>query len=328
MNGGFYQDGKPLDFVTIHRILDHYFQQSDPKQRSIAATATAIGVYYNTVKKYIIRAYMPWKDARSYSHPHHTIHIKIVKFINYVTIRDHTLTNVEIQKLLWDGLLVHLHESQISRIRKHVLGYNRRRINLIDQRRQTVKNQQQRAWFKDATNTFLLQQFVFIDETHLSTKDLCRTYGYFKPGELTGVVHHYVSRLSYSFIVAMDYTGMLHYQYKNTTDEGVKATDFISFLIDLIPKLRPDVVLILDNARIHKTAEVMQILDNVPHMFLPPYSPDLNAIELMFGTTKALLKNYFFIDAPLVSLYIKCLCDVTPNHATNWVLHTIKKYKQ
>jgi transposase len=151
-------------------------------------------------------------------------------------------------------------------------------------------------------------------------------YGYFKPRELTGVVHHYVSRVSYSFITAMDYTGVIHYQYKNTTDEGVKAVDFVEFLEDLIPKLRPDVILILDNAAIHKTSNVMNLLNRVPHMFLPPYSPDLNTIELMFGTVKAMLKNYFFVDAPLPSLFIKCLRDVSPQQATNWICHVIKKY--
>jgi hypothetical protein len=149
-HGGFFQHGKKLDSVTVHRILDHYFQQSDVQTRSLQNTAHAIGVHHDTVKKYVVRAYLPWKDRRTYSHPRSQLRAQIITFIDYLTIQDHTLTHIEIKQLLWEGMNVRLDESTISRIRKHVLGFRRKRINLVDQRRLSPANQLHRFDFKKA----------------------------------------------------------------------------------------------------------------------------------------------------------------------------------
>ena len=45
----------------------------------------------------------------------------------------------------------------------------------------------------------------------------------------------------------------------------------------------------MDNARIHHAVDVINFLEEnrISYMFLPPYSPELNPIELFFGTVKA-----------------------------------------
>jgi transposase len=64
----------------------------------------------------------------------------------------------------------------------------------------------------------------------------------------------------------------------------------------LLPKLRrtkPDAVLVLDNLRAHKTAEVRELLDRsgFAYRYLPPYSPDLNPIEPAWAKVKAELRR-------------------------------------
>ena len=48
-----------------------------------------------------------------------------------------------------------------------------------------------------------------------------------------------------------------------------------------------------DNASIHHVDEVLQIIENAGAkvIFLPPYSPDLNPLEPVFGKVKAILKE-------------------------------------
>ena len=48
-------------------------------------------------------------------------------------------------------------------------------------------------------------------------------------------------------------------------------------------------VLVMDNASIHKTLEVRAVLASKGYraLFLPPYSPELNPVELVFGGMKA-----------------------------------------
>lgn len=61
----------------------------------------------------------------------------------------------------------------------------------------------------------------------------------------------------------------------------------------LAPTLSPGDVVILDNLSSHKTARAAQALREVGawFLFLPPYSPDLNPIEMAFSKLKALLRK-------------------------------------
>ena len=64
----------------------------------------------------------------------------------------------------------------------------------------------------------------------------------------------------------------------------------------LLPELRrtkPDAVLVLDNLRAHKTAEVRYLLDRsgFAYHYLPPYSPDLGPIEPAWAKLKAELRR-------------------------------------
>ena len=61
----------------------------------------------------------------------------------------------------------------------------------------------------------------------------------------------------------------------------------------LAPTLGKGDVVILDNLSSHKSPRAAQILADVGawFLFLPPYSPDLNPIEMAFAKLKALLRK-------------------------------------
>ena len=54
------------------------------------------------------------------------------------------------------------------------------------------------------------------------------------------------------------------------------------------PSWRSNSVVLMDNARYHKTPQVMQLLKNlrIPTIFAAPYSPSCCFIELIFGALK------------------------------------------
>jgi transposase len=60
----------------------------------------------------------------------------------------------------------------------------------------------------------------------------------------------------------------------------------------LIPTLRPGDIVVLDNLAVHKQPHVRAPIEHVGAQlrFLPPYSPDLNPIELAFAKLKALMR--------------------------------------
>lgn len=61
----------------------------------------------------------------------------------------------------------------------------------------------------------------------------------------------------------------------------------------LVTTLRPGDTVIMDNLAAHKVAGVREAIEaaDARLVYLPPYSPDLNPIELAFAKLKALLRS-------------------------------------
>lgn len=61
----------------------------------------------------------------------------------------------------------------------------------------------------------------------------------------------------------------------------------------LVPALQPGDVIVLDNLSSHKSPTAAAALKDVGawFLFLPPYSPDLNPIEMAFAKLKALIRR-------------------------------------
>lgn len=92
----------------------------------------------------------------------------------------------------------------------------------------------------------------------------------------------------------------------------------------LAPTLRPGDVVILDNLAIHKQPAVHAAVARVGARlrFLPPYSPDLNPIELAFSKLKAFLRaarpRSFTQVVDLVALALHLF---TPRECRNFIRH-------
>jgi len=61
----------------------------------------------------------------------------------------------------------------------------------------------------------------------------------------------------------------------------------------LAPTLKPGDIVIMDNLSVHKVAGVLQAIYDAGAqvLFLPPYSPELNPIELSWSKMKALVRR-------------------------------------
>ena len=61
----------------------------------------------------------------------------------------------------------------------------------------------------------------------------------------------------------------------------------------LVPNFDPGDILVLDNSSVHKAKGVLDALveKGVIILFLPPYSPDLNPIEMLWSKMKAFLRK-------------------------------------
>jgi transposase len=61
----------------------------------------------------------------------------------------------------------------------------------------------------------------------------------------------------------------------------------------LVPQLRPGDVVVLDNLSSHKRGSTRTLIEaaGATVLFLPPYSPDLNPIEMVFAKIKQQLRS-------------------------------------
>lgn len=85
-------------------------------------------------------------------------------------------------------------------------------------------------------------------------------------------------------------------------EEQYTAKEFLSFLEQVVEKYKGDrIVMILDNARIHHAKLIQPYLEEQKErlklVYLPPYSPNLNMIEEMWGWMKSTVINNVFFDS-------------------------------
>ena len=69
---------------------------------------------------------------------------------------------------------------------------------------------------------------------------------------------------------------------------------FLQFLDEfLVPGLKPGQIVILDNAKAHKVEGVRERIEGAGArvLYLPPYSPDLNPIEMAWSKVKQFLRK-------------------------------------
>mgnify|MGYP002758698583 CR=1 FL=1 len=79
-------------------------------------------------------------------------------------------------------------------------------------------------------------------------------------------------------------------QFFQQTHEGsIKAPGFISFLTHLLRHIEGKLTVVVDNAKIHRAKIVMEFVakhERLTITHLPPYSPELNPIELVWAYVK------------------------------------------
>jgi transposase len=94
-----------------------------------------------------------------------------------------------------------------------------------------------------------------------------------------------------TLIAALDSNGV---RCSTVVDGAVNGDVFEAFVQQvLLPQLKPGDIVVLDNLSSHRRASIQSLIESAGAelRFLPPYSPDLNPIELVFAKIKQLLRS-------------------------------------
>lgn len=107
-----------------------------------------------------------------------------------------------------------------------------------------------------------------------------------------------------------------------TIDGAMTGAAFLAYAEQvLVPTLSPGDVVVLDNLPAHKPAAIREAIEaaGAVVLFLPPYSPDFNPIELAFSKMKALLRKAAARTLPNLWDAIRDAIDaVTPDDARSF----------
>jgi len=164
-------------------------------------------------------------------------------------------------------------------------------------------------------------RLVFIDETGTST-NMARTRGRALRGtRLIGRVPHGHWKIT-TFLAGLR-CGAITAPF--VIDRPVNGAIFLAYVQQcLAPTLTAGDIVVMDNLSSHKVAGVRQAIEaaGATVRYLPPYSPDLNPIELFFAKLKALLRKAAEREIEALWTRIGKLLDaVTPGECANYFRH-------
>lgn len=136
----------------------------------------------------------------------------------------------------------------------------------------------------------MLERIGFLDETWLKT-NMAKTTGWAPRGQR--LVDHapFGHWRTQTFVAALRHDRL---DAPWVIDGAMNRITFETYVeTQLIPTLRKGDVIILDNLSSHKSPRAAEMLRDVgaAFLFLPPYSPDLNPIEMAFSKLKALIRK-------------------------------------
>ena len=145
------------------------------------------------------------------------------------------------------------------------------------------------AWFAGQAGLDAAR-LVFIDETWAKT-NMARSHGRAPCGERLRMSRPHGHWKTSTFVAGLTVRGMIA---PFVLDRPINRAAFETYVEKvLVPELRIGDIVVMDNLSSHKGAGVRQRIEaaSAEIRFLPPYSPDLNPIEMAFVKLKALIRK-------------------------------------
>jgi transposase len=171
---------------------------------------------------------------------------------------------------------------------RHDISRKKKSLRAAEQKRDDVARAR-RKWMREQG---LLDpaRLVFIDETSVNTK-MVRLYGRSPCGKR--LVDHvpFGNWKALTFVCALRHDKIVApMAIEGAMDGGL----FLAYVEQcLVPTLKKNDIVMMDNVTIHKVAGIAEAVEaaGATVRYLPPYSPDLNPIEMPFGKFKEHLRD-------------------------------------
>ncbi len=171
------------------------------------------------------------------------------------------------------------------------------------------------------------EDMVFVDESGANITYL-RTRGRAQAGERVRDRRPVNRGKNQTIVAALTMQGI---QAHRIMDGAMTAERFNDWVItELVPCLRPDQVVVLDNLRAHHSRTALDAIlgAGCHYLHLPPYSPEYNPIEQAWSKMKTMLRKLALrAVVPLRNGIVSALKSITSENAIAWIRHTGWKFR-
>ena len=168
----------------------------------------------------------------------------------------------------------------------------KKQVHASEQKREDVA-QARKEWKEKQENHVELpvDKLVFLDESGVNI-DMVRRYGRAKNKNRVNDYAPVNTPKKTTLVSSVRLDGTQAYEFFQGSLNG---KNFLSYVKNtLIPTLKKGDIVVMDNLSCHKVKGVKEAIEEAGAsvLYLPPYSPDFNPIEMTWSKMKTLLRNW------------------------------------
>jgi transposase len=178
-----------------------------------------------------------------------------------------------------------------------------------------------RSRFRKKVAELAVEHFKFLDESSINI-DLTRLYGRAAPGERVVDSVPQPSGPQTTTLAVIGWTGITAPLVLSGSVNGSVFYGYIEQCV--VPTLQSGDILFMDNLSAHKVAGLEELIRShgVHLIYLPPYSPDFNPIELAWSKVKSILRRLKARTWPdLIEALKQALQTITTQDIHGWFAH-------
>ena len=168
----------------------------------------------------------------------------------------------------------------------------KKQVHASEQKREDVA-QARKEWIEKQENHVELpvDKLVFLDESGVNI-DMVRRYGRAKNKNRVNDYAPVNTPKKTTLVSSVRLDGTQAYEFFQGSLNGKNFLSYVKHT--LIPTLKKGDIVVMDNLSCHKVKGVKEAIEEAGAsvLYLPPYSPDFNPIEMMWSKMKTLLRNW------------------------------------
>ncbi len=264
------------------------------KLKSIREVSELLDCKRSTLQRWIVRFFeFSNVDRIKYKERESIITKTILEYIKKLIKKNPAITLSKIKKKIIKKFDVDITVSYLFYIIKYTLKLTRKQLKFkyYPEKKIATLKEDKINFYKEVIKQGK-RNLISIDESGFYL-NMTKHHGRCKKGKKCYKTVHKYPFVKFNFICAIKYGKIVGYKLYEKEKGGINNIKFNKFYDDFIKNKYEDNLLILDNARFHKSKDV---IDNITKsknkiIYSLPYNPNLNPIENLFSQIKSHVKN-------------------------------------